>query len=117
MKAKKYTVTDTDLKRMKKNLMSIEAWRGSAYENDDEVGVAMQDMKTFLSMLVYGDLTEVCPHCEDEIEVKKPLQDCSNCGKLLLACGMCTMEYADGCAGQDEELGWCKNYDVDISEL
>lgn len=115
MKAKKYTVTGKDLARWKQNLIAIEAWRGDAYCNDDEVGMAMQDMKTFLSTLVYGEATETCPHCETEVETTKHITECPNCGKVLVACSMCTMEYANGCAGCPD--GECTNYDVDISEL
>lgn len=109
---KKYEITPEQLKRFKTNLDDIERWRGEAYQNDDEVGVAMQDLKTMLSTIVYGDTTEVCPHCEEEQETNKPNSPCPNCGKTLIACSMCTMEYADGCAGCTD--GTSKNYDVEL---
>jgi len=34
---------------------------------------------------------EVCPHCEEEVELKAELsvQTCPNCGKRIVACSMC----------------------------
>ena len=34
---------------------------------------------------------EYCPHCEDEVEIKRVFkaQKCPNCGKVILPCSMC----------------------------
>jgi DNA phosphorothioation-dependent restriction protein DptG len=108
----RYTITEEDVKRFKNNIKQIERWRGEAYENDDEVGSAIQDLKTMFSCMIYGDVTEVCPHCDQEQEINQIDAPCPNCGETLIACAMCTMEYADGCEGCPD--GTAKNYDVKL---
>ncbi len=39
-------------------------------------------------------ITEMCPHCEEEVEIKQTIskQNCPKCGKPILPCSMCDME-------------------------
>lgn len=39
-------------------------------------------------------LTEMCPHCENEVELITELkvQVCPSCGKLIAPCGLCSMD-------------------------
>ena len=110
-----YTITKEDVKRFKSNIAQIENWRGDAYCNDDEVGMAIQDLKMMFACMIYGDVTEVCPHCDTEQEINKPCDPCPSCGETLVACAMCTMEYADGCAGCPD--GTSKNFDIALDNF
>ncbi len=41
---------------------------------------------------------ELCPHCEEEVEldaVKCKLQRCPNCGRMIKPCSMCDMDKCD----------------------
>ena len=42
------------------------------------------------------DLTELCPHCEQEVTIKavKKVQTCPNCKKPIKPCSMCDMNIA-----------------------
>ena len=110
-----FIVPKEKILRFKKALEDIERWRGEAYENDDEVGMAMQEMKMLLSTIVYGDTTEVCPHCDHEQEINEVDAPCPECGKTLIACSMCTMEYGDGCGECPD--GTSKMFDIKMDDF
>jgi len=114
----KFTINGDHINQFKKSLQEIERWKGDAYQQDDEVDNAMQDIKTLLSVIVYGEFTEWCPHCENEQEVSKQIQDCPECGKVLVGCAMCSNQMKDGPFGcKTCTDGTSRNYDIDISEL
>jgi len=108
-----FTLTQVDIARIKSNLLQIERWRGDAYCNDDDIGRAMQELKTMMSCLVYGNYNEECPECGEQIDSNLTESVCPNCKEEVLACSMCTMVYDGGCGG-------CvagNHYDVDIDLL
>lgn len=108
-------ITKKQVMRLISDLKQIERWRGDAYENDDEVGMAMQDMKVLISTLCHGDTVEVCPHCDTEQEINKVDDPCPNCGEPLIACSLCTMKYNKGCSKCPD--GTSKNFDMDWFEI
>jgi len=42
---------------------------------------------------------EVCPYCEKEVEVeaKRSVQKCPNCGEWIVVCSMCEKEHCGVC--------------------
>jgi len=115
-KSEEFKITREQMLELKKSLQRIENWKGDAYQQDDEVDNAMQDIKTLLSIAVYGEFTEWCPHCESEQECSKQIQDCPACGKVLVGCAMCCNQMKDGPYGC-KTCGDGKNYDLDINEF
>lgn len=43
--------------------------------------------------------TEMCPHCDTEVEIPPYLgiYECPNCGKLIVACSMCETQNCGNC--------------------
>ena len=101
-----------------KNLKAIENWKGDAYQQNDEVDIGMRNIKTRLSVLIHGESTEVCPHCDVEQEISESIQPCGNCGKPLVGCSMCCNGGRDdvfGCSGCKD--GTDANYDIALTDI
>jgi hypothetical protein len=101
---KKY-FTSKRVRELIKHLKIIEKYRGESYENDDDIGIAMQEIKVLIATSCHGDCVEWCSHCEQEQEINKVADPCPNCGETLVACNLCTgcqddqKPYRGGCAG------------------
>ena len=74
-------------------------------ELSDLINDAWHDVKVKpkYANVEYEHTYEVCPHCEEEVELRADLsiQVCPNCGKHIVACSMCRP-----C---DEEINYCTN--------
>ena len=85
-----------------KAIKDIENWSGSAYQQGDEVDVALSHIKMMVSVSKHGVCTEVCPHCDHMCTLDEPFKSCPKCKKLVVACSMCD---ASGTACQECQEG------------
>lgn len=114
-KIEKFNITRKQIERLKRDIADIERWRGDAYENDDEVGRAVQDIKVVLSTMIYGDTNETCPHCDMDHEINRIDFPCPSCGKTLVACSLCSQDYNGGCGKCPD--GTSKNFDLSLDMI
>lgn len=80
---------------------NIELWEGDAYQGwasshgQDEIGMAVQNIKLMCLSEMYGAGTTACPHCGAEVEGDSVVLRCGECGNRMYHCNMC-----DGWANQ-----------------
>lgn len=108
-------ITKKQVMSLINELKQIEVYRGEAYQNDDDIGYAMQNIKALISTVCHGEAIEVCPHCDSEQEISTVNDPCPKCGKTLIACSLCNMEYKGGCGGCPD--GTSKNFDMDWFQI
>lgn len=86
----KETIKDK-MTRIIKQLKTIEYFKEVSYQQDDDMDLAMTEIKMIALNTIYGYPTEACPHCGKESMVKEPFGKCPKCGKELIACSMCSV--------------------------
>lgn len=55
-------------------------------------------MKKKIKIRINETVYEMCPYCEEEVELKavpKKMQICPKCGMMIRACSMCDMDTVD----------------------
>jgi hypothetical protein len=53
---------------------------------------------------------EVCPFCEEEVELGHSVENCPNCGKAIACCSMCDVISNDSvCVTSLSSCGGCVN--------
>ena len=77
--------------RIINQLKYIEKWKGDAYQQNDDIDQAMTEIKMIALNTIYGYPTEPCSHCDKESIIKEPFGKCPKCGKILVACSMCSV--------------------------
>jgi hypothetical protein len=98
-------------------LKNIEKWKGDAYSQDDEVDQAMTELKMIALNTIYGYPNEVCPHCENQSVINRPFSPCPKCGKILVACTMCSVpDSKDSCKGCREGSKMRIDIDFDLEK-
>lgn len=85
----------------------IDTYAENYYEDElsDLINDAWHEVKTNTKYAntEYKHTYEVCPHCEEEVELRADLsvQTCPHCGRRIVACSMCR-----AC---DEDVNYCTN--------